>query len=79
VGAIEGVHRLLLAQREAGAAILLISEELEELLSLSDRVAVIYEGRLMGEVCNPDVETVGLMMTGTPLEQIQKTGAENNG
>jgi simple sugar transport system ATP-binding protein len=79
VGAIEGVHRLLLAQREAGAAILLVSEELEELLSLSDRVAVIYEGRLMGEVCNPEVETVGLMMTGTPLEQIQKTGAEKHG
>ena len=71
VGAIEGVHRLLLAQREVGAAILLISEELEELLSLSDRVAVIYEGRLMGELRNPDIETVGLMMTGTPLEQIQ--------
>jgi simple sugar transport system ATP-binding protein len=70
VGAIEGVHKLLLAQREAGAAILLISEELEELLSLSDRVAVIYEGRLMGEVRDPDMETVGLMMTGTPLEQI---------
>jgi len=70
VGAIEGVHRLLLAQREAGAAILLISEELEELLSLSDRVAVIYEGRLMGEMQEPDVETIGLMMTGTPLEQI---------
>ena len=50
VGAIEGVHRLLLAQREAGAAVLLISEELEELLSLSDRVYVIYEGKIMGEV-----------------------------
>ncbi len=70
VGAIEGIHKLLLAQREAGAAILLISEELEELLSLSDRVAVIYEGRLMGEVREPDLETVGLMMTGTPLDQI---------
>lgn len=78
VGAIEGVHRLLLAQREAGAAILLISEELEELLSLSDRVAVIYEGRLMGEVRDPDVETVGQMMTGTPLAQIQKTGVEKH-
>lgn len=75
VGAIEGVHRLLLAQREAGAAILLISEELEELFSLSDRVAVIYEGRLMGEMRNPDMDTVGQMMTGTPLEQI--TGATN--
>jgi simple sugar transport system ATP-binding protein len=50
VGAIEGVHKLLLAQREAGAAILLVSEELEELLSLSDRVYVIYEGRSMGEL-----------------------------
>ena len=79
VGAIEGVHKLLLAQREAGAAILLISEELEELLSLSDRVAVIYEGRLMGEVRNPDTETVGLMMTGTPLAQITATGAKQHG
>ncbi len=50
VGAIEGVHRLLLTQREAGAAVLLISEELEELLALSDRVYVIYEGKIMGEV-----------------------------
>ncbi len=82
VGAIEGVHKLLLAQREAGAAILLISEELEELLSLSDRVAVIYEGRLMGEVRDPDLETVGLMMTGTPLEQVAAqiaTGAKQHG
>ena len=70
VGAIEGVHKLLLAQREAGAAILLISEELEELFSLSDRVAVIYEGRLMGEMKQPDMDTIGQMMTGTTLEQI---------
>ncbi len=75
VGAIEGVHKLLLAQREAGAAILLISEELEELLSLSDRVAVIYEGRLMGEVHDPDMDTVGLMMTGTPFDQIPAQSA----
>jgi simple sugar transport system ATP-binding protein len=81
VGAIEGVHRLLLTQREAGAAVLLISEELEELLSLSDRVYVIYEGKIMGEVRvgvgEPDhnlIEMIGLMMTGTPLEQIQKEG-----
>jgi ABC-type uncharacterized transport system ATPase subunit len=72
VGAIEGVHGLLLAQREAGAAVLLISEELEELLALSDRVAVIYEGKIMGEVTSEDLETVGLMMTGTPLEQIRQ-------
>jgi len=80
VGAIEGVHRLLLAQREAGAGILLISEELEELLWLSDRILVIYEGRIMGEMTvhgeaeQEMVDTIGLMMTGTPLEKI-KAGA----
>ncbi len=81
VGAIEGVHRLLLTQREAGAAVLLISEELEELLALSDRVYVIYEGKIMGEVkiksLEPDqemIEAIGLMMTGTPLDQIRKEG-----
>jgi len=86
VGAIEGVHKLLLAQREAGAAILLISEELEELLSLSDRVYVIYEGQSMGELntgaIEPDqdlIETVGLMMTGTPLTDIQKAGVPAHG
>ncbi len=70
VGAIEGVQHLLLAQREAGAAILLISEELEELISLSDRIYVIYEGEIMGEVKDGDIEKIGLMMTGTRLEEI---------
>ena len=64
VGAIEGVQRLLLEQREAGAAILLISEELEELLSLGDRIAVIYEGEIMGIVEDQDQDRVGLMMAG---------------
>src|SRR5512138_758525 len=85
VGAIEGVHRLLLAQRDGGAAVLLISEELEELLALSDRVYVIYEGKIMGEVkvesAEPDqsmIEAIGQMMTGTPLEQIQKEGVASH-
>ena len=75
VGAIEGVHNFLLAEREAGAGILLVSEELEELLALSDRIYVMYEGRIMGEVSDGDVEAIGLMMTGTPLDQIRKPGA----
>jgi ABC-type uncharacterized transport system ATPase subunit len=86
VGAIEGVHRLLLTQRAAGAGILLISEELEELLSLSDRVYVIYEGKIMGEVkvdtddnSSGMIETIGLMMTGTTQEQILDQGASENG
>ncbi len=81
VGAIEGVHRLLLAQREAGSGILLISEELEELLWLSDRIYVIYEGRIMGEIklekgeaTQEIVDQIGLMMTGTPLDKIAKQG-----
>jgi simple sugar transport system ATP-binding protein len=64
VGAIEGVQKLLLAQREAGAAILLSSEELEEIFALSDRVLVMYEGQIVGEVTERDPVTVGLMMTG---------------
>ena len=82
VGAIEGVHRLLLAQREAGSGVLLVSEELEELFSLSDRIYVIYEGRIMGEIqmgleepSDEVVEMIGLMMTGTPLEKIEKGAA----
>jgi ABC-type uncharacterized transport system ATPase subunit len=73
VGAIEGVQRLLLTQRETGAAILLISEELDELFALSDRVAVIYEGRIVGQVTEEDRETVGLMMTGRWQDTVQST------
>ena len=86
VGAIEGVHRLLLAQRQAGAAVLLISEELEELLALSDRIYIIYEGKIMGELkvktFEPDqsqIEEIGLMMTGTPLDEIRKKGETAHG
>jgi simple sugar transport system ATP-binding protein len=74
VGAIEGVQRMLLAQREAGAAILLASEELEELISLSDRIYVIYEGQIMGETRKGDPKTIGLMMTGTRLEDLEAEG-----
>ena len=64
VGAIEGVQRLLLEQREEGAAILLISEELEEIFSLSDRIVVIYEGEIVADGVEPNAEKVGLLMTG---------------
>jgi ABC-type uncharacterized transport system ATPase subunit len=66
VGAIEAVHTLLLARREAGAATILISEELDELLSLTDRIAVIYEGLILGTFDTPDadLQEIGLLMTG---------------
>lgn len=65
VGAIEFIHRQLLAQRSEGKAILLISLELEEIRSLSDRIVVIYAGRIVGEV-GPDAtdEQLGLLMAG---------------
>lgn len=67
VGATEAVQKLLLEEREAGAAILLISEDLDEVLALSDRIAVIYEGQIVGETSseNADVEKLGLWMAGT--------------
>jgi simple sugar transport system ATP-binding protein len=72
VGAIEGVQRLLLEQREAGAAVLLISEELEELLTLCDRIYVIYQGEIMGEVSQASANQIGRMMTGTPLAELER-------
>jgi len=68
VGATESVQRTLLEQRARGTAILLISEDLDELLALSDRIAVMYEGRIMGVVdaAEADVEHLGLMMAGEP-------------
>ncbi len=72
IGATEWVQRKLLEQRQKGAAILLISEDLDELLAVSDRVAVIYEGRIMGIVPakDADVEEIGLMMAGTAGEKL---------
>lgn len=72
VGAIEAIQSLLLEQREAGTAILLISEELDELFSLSDRIAVIFDGQIMGIVGadKADINEIGLMMTGTRQEEV---------
>lgn len=76
VGAIESVQRLLLEQREAGAAILLISEDLDEIFALSDRVAVIYEGQIVGELCEEDHATAGLMMTGQWIPKLAGSATE---
>ena len=69
VGATEAVHMLLIEQRDAGAAILLISEDLDELLSLSDSLAVMYEGQIVGEMPakGANIQTIGLMMAGTKV------------
>jgi simple sugar transport system ATP-binding protein len=65
VGAIEFVHRRLVEQRDAGRAVFLVSLELEEILSLSDRILVIYEGRIVGEFPpTATEEEIGFAMTG---------------
>jgi simple sugar transport system ATP-binding protein len=66
LGAAEATRQLLLEQREAGRAVLVISEELDELLALSDRIAVIYEGRITGTfpAHRADEEEIGLLMAG---------------
>jgi len=66
IGATEFIHRKLIDLRDAGAAVLLVSAELDEVMSLSDRVLVVFEGRIVGEVDPRSVseEEIGLMMTG---------------
>ena len=71
VGATEYVHQQLLGQRGTGAGVLLISEDLDEILALSDRVAVIYEGEIVGvmPIGETDIERLGLLMSGAIREK----------
>jgi general nucleoside transport system ATP-binding protein len=78
IGATEFIHQRLLEQRAAGKAILLISEDLDEIRSLSDRIAVMYEGRFIGIVDRGQatVEEIGLMMAGVPMEEAMRHAAD---
>ncbi len=64
IGAIEFIHRQLVAMRDAGKAVVLVSVELEEIMSLSDRILVMFEGRIVGSLAAEDADekTLGLMM-----------------
>lgn len=66
IGAIEFIHRQLIAMRDSGKAILLVSVELDEIMSLSDRILVMFDGMIVGEVPHDrrDERTIGLMMAG---------------
>jgi len=81
VSASEYVHHRLIEQREKGCAILLISEDLDEILTLADRIAVIYEGRIMGviEREEAEVEKLGLMMAGIRPEAVPIQEKEGGG
>ncbi len=76
IGATEYIHHRLLEERAKGIAILLISEDLDEIRALSDRILVMYEGRIVGEVARDavSVRELGAMMAGTTLDKVEQTG-----
>lgn len=76
VGAIEFIHQRLIDQRDKGKAVLLISFELDEVMNVSDRIAVIYDGMIMDTVLPKDTteQELGLLMAGEQLQQSKKGG-----
>ena len=70
IGAIEFIHRRLIAMRDAGKAVLLVSVELDEILSLSDRIIVMFDGILTGELSSAEADErkIGLLMAGVTRE-----------
>jgi simple sugar transport system ATP-binding protein len=66
IGASEYVRRRIVEERDRGAAVILMSEDLDETFNLADRIAVIYEGQIIGELAPEDAtyETVGMLMAG---------------
>ena len=74
VGAIEYIHKEIIAERDAGSAVLLVSLELDEVMNLSDRILVMYEGEIVGEL-DPktvSVQELGLYMAGAKRDKHQK-------
>jgi general nucleoside transport system ATP-binding protein len=78
VGSIEFIHRRLIEQRDAGVAVLLVSAELDEILSLSDRILVLYKGHIVGQVdgAGASREILGLWMMGTQTQALTNAAAE---
>lgn len=70
IGASEYVRQKILDARNDGAAVLLVSADLEEILQLSDRIAVIYDGKIMGILpAGTDTNTIGMLMMGHKQEE----------
>jgi len=78
VGATEQVRQILLTQRDRGAGVLLISEDLEEVMSMSDRIMVLFGGEVMGIVDaeGAKIEEIGLMMAGERKEGVESASTE---
>ncbi|AEM68957.1 ABC transporter ATP-binding protein [Mycoplasma putrefaciens] len=81
VGAIENIHSHILKEKEKGRAILLVSYELNEVMALADRIVVINDGKLIGQLPGKGAkkEEIGALMTGQTLEQIRKEQAIKTG
>ena len=75
IGAIEFIHKRIVELRDAGKAILLVSVELDEIMSLADRIAVMFDGRIMGERLPGDTTTgeLGLLMAGVDANAALQT------
>ncbi|CCQ98103.1 guanosine ABC transporter (ATP-binding protein) [[Clostridium] ultunense Esp] len=75
VGAIEYIHKRLVELRDKGKAVLLISFELDEILQLSDRIGVIFNGQIVGEVRpeETDEQELGLMMAGSKVKEVKES------
>jgi simple sugar transport system ATP-binding protein len=72
VGSQEFVHKRIIEERDNGAAVVLISSELDEVLGLADRIAVMYRGRIIGEVpAGTSADEIGLLMAGSSTESAQ--------
>ncbi len=71
VGSIEFIHKRIIEQRDAGVAVLLVSAELDEIMALSDRIAVMYRGKIVATVDSKTAtrEQLGLLMAGVPIEE----------
>jgi len=79
VGSIEFVHQRIVAERDRGTAVVIVSTELDEVAALADRVAVMYRGRVVGVVPgDTDRDVLGLMMAGVPLEEATQQASQHH-
>jgi len=74
IGAIEFIHRRLVALRDAGRGLLVVSVELDEILALADRILVMHDGHILGDVAREDAteQRLGLMMAGVPAATLAR-------
>ncbi|WP_153396942.1 ABC transporter ATP-binding protein [Ornithinicoccus halotolerans] len=80
VGSIEFVHRRIIEERDKGTAVVIVSTELDEVLALADRVAVMYRGTVVGivDAADADRDVLGLMMAGVPLEEARQEASRHH-